>query len=146
VSATIEPAAPADLPAILALLSASALPPNGLEAHLATTLVARDGGALVGCAALEPYGGAALLRSVAVDAAHRGRGLGGRLTRRALDLAAARGARTVYLLTTTAGDFFPRFGFRATAREAVDPAVRRSVEFTTACPADALAMRLDLGP
>jgi amino-acid N-acetyltransferase len=143
-SATIAPATPADLAAIHALLRASELTLDGFDAHLATTLAARHGERVVGCAAIEPYDGTALLRSVAVASDHRGSGLGARLTRAALDLAHARGARTVYLLTTTAGDYFPRFGFRPVARDAVDEAVRGSVEFTTACPASALAMALDL--
>jgi len=136
----ISPATPADLPAIFELLQRSALPRDGLDAHVATTLVARDANGLVGTAALELYGTAALLRSVAVAAERRGRGLGAALTATALDLARRRGVRTVYLLTETAAEFFPRFGFRPIPRPAVDPAVLGSAEFTTACPASALVM------
>ena len=132
---TIEAARNSDLRAVLALLERSGLPPDGLSEHMATTLVARDGDAIVGSAALELYGGAALLRSVAVHGALRGQGLGQRLTRAALDLAGQHGITTVYLLTETAGDFFPRFGFHLTERTAVEPAVQQSVEFTSACPA-----------
>lgn len=140
----ITSATPADLAPILDLLARSKLPGEGLADHLTTTLVAREQDSLVGCAALELYGRAALLRSVAVDPAWRGRGLGLRLTQAALDLARRHEVHTVYLLTETAGDFFPKCGFRRTTREAVDPAVRRSVEFTTVCPASALTMALDL--
>jgi len=136
----ISPATPADLPAIFELLQRSALPRDGLDAHVATTLVARDANGLVGTAALELYGTAALLRSVAVAAEQRGRGLGAALTATALDLARRRGVRTVYLLTETAAEFFPRFGFRPIPRPAVDPAVLGSAEFTTACPTSALVM------
>ncbi len=136
----ISPATPADLPAIFELLERSKLPRDGLDAHVATTLVARDANGLVGTAALELYGTAALLRSVAVAAEQRGRGLGAALTATALDLARRRGVRTVYLLTETAAEFFPRFGFRPIPRPAVDPAVLGSAEFTTACPASALVM------
>ena len=89
----ISPATPADLPAIFELLQRSALPRDGLDAHVATTLVARDANGLVGTAALELYGTAALLRSVAVAAEQRGRGLGAALTATALDLARRRGVR-----------------------------------------------------
>ena len=134
----------ADLPGILDLLARGRLPPDGLAEHLASTLVARDGRRVVGSAALELYGRVGLLRSVAVDEALRGQGLGVRLTTVALDLARAHRLATVYLLTETAGGFFPRFGFRPIARGDVDPAALRSVEFTTACPAGALVMALDL--
>jgi nucleoside-diphosphate-sugar epimerase/N-acetylglutamate synthase-like GNAT family acetyltransferase len=140
----IRPAVTRDLPDITTLLAASALPLAGLEAHVATTLVARRNARIVGCAAVETYGAAGLLRSVAVDETRRGEGLGHQLTQAALDLARARGLKTVYLLTTTAAKFFPRFGFREIARDDVDPAVQRSVEFTKACPASAVAMRADL--
>jgi amino-acid N-acetyltransferase len=108
-------------------------------------LVARDGEAVVGSAALERYGDAALLRSVAVEEPRRGTGLGAALVGAALDLARAEGVGEVYLLTTTAPDYFPRFGFRPVARDAVAPAVTQSVEFTSACPASALAMRARVG-
>ena len=141
---TIAAATSADLPALLELLGQSALPTAGLADHLDTTLVAHEAGHVVGSAALELYGTTALLRSVAVAPGLRGRGLGQELTRHALALARRRKIRTVYLLTETAGGFFPRFGFRAISRDAVDPAVQRSVQFTSACPTSALAMAAEL--
>jgi amino-acid N-acetyltransferase len=141
---TIAHASAADLTPILALLARTDLPPDGLRDHLATTLVARSGQAIVGCAALELYGAAALLRSVAVEPSHQGQGLGQQLTRAALDLARQHGVHEVYLLTTTAGAFFPRFGFEPVARTDVPAAVQQSVEFTSACPVSALVMRLRL--
>jgi len=136
----ITPAVPADLPAILELLAASKLPRAGIEDHVASTLVARADSDVVGSAALELYGSAALLRSVAVATRLRGRGLGAALTVAALDLARRSGVRTVYLLTETAGRFFPKFGFTAITRAQVDPVVLESPEFTTACPKSALVM------
>jgi amino-acid N-acetyltransferase len=81
---------------------------------------------------------------VAVAPEHRGTGLGIRLTKAALDLAASRRVPAVYLLTETAGGFFPRFGFRPIPRSAVPAGVLGSVEFTSACPASALVMKLAL--
>jgi amino-acid N-acetyltransferase len=141
-SPTIGPAVPTDLPAILDLIDRSKLPHAGLDQHVVSTLVARDGDRIVGTAALELYGGSALLRSVAVAAELRGQGLGQALTRAALELARSRGVRTVYLLTETAAQFFPKFGFRPVSRAAVDTHVLGSTEFTTACPASALVMAL----
>jgi amino-acid N-acetyltransferase len=141
---TIEPAQARDLAAVLDLLRRSQLPTDDLERHLGTTLVARRDGRVIGSAALEMYGTAALLRSVAVDPGARGEGLGHRVTEAALDLARTRGVTTVYLLTTTAGDFFPRFGFHRIERSAVDAAVQASIEFTTACPSSALVLARDI--
>jgi amino-acid N-acetyltransferase len=143
---TLEPAAPADWPAICALLQQSGLPLDGLADHLAHTLVARAGSEIVGCAALEWYGRYALLRSVAVAAGLRGSGLGHRLTQAVLAQARHEEVQAVYLLTETAANFFPRFGFQTVERSQVPPAVCQSVEFTTACPTSALAMELTLNP
>jgi amino-acid N-acetyltransferase len=137
---TLELASEADLAPVLALVQACQLPIAGLEQHLGTALVARDRGELVGSAELEMYGECALLRSVAVATHMRGRGLGQRLVRAALDLARQRGVRSVYLLTETAGEFFPRFGFHPIDRASVPEPVKTSVELTSACPESALAM------
>ncbi len=140
----IEPTHAGDLPEVLALLERSGLPRDGLRDHIAAALVARSGARVVGSAALELYGEAALLRSVAVEPALRGQGLGRRLALAALDLAREHGAAEVYLLTETAAEFFSRLGFRPIARAEVAPEVQRSVEFASACPASATAMRSEL--
>jgi amino-acid N-acetyltransferase len=144
-SVTIAPARPADLAEILALLQRSRLPAAGLASHVWSAVVARDGGRVVGSAALELYGGSALLRSVAVEAELRGQGVGRRLATAALALAREHGVLTVYLLTETAAEFFARLGFSRLDREEVDPAVRQSAEFREACPASAVSMVLRLG-
>ena len=137
----IEPAHERDLPEIHKLLERLQLPPDGVGDHLRTMLVARDGARVVGTAALELYADGALLRSVAVDPAHQGRRLGHDLTEAALQLARAHGARAVFLLTTTAERFFPRFGFEPIGRDEVPASVQASVEFRSACPASAIVMR-----
>ena len=140
----IEAAKPEDAPAIFALLETNALPVEGLADHMATALVARVAGKVVGCAALEVYGESALLRSVAVAAEWRGHGLGVELAQSALRLARERGVTCVYLLTETAPDFFSRLGFRFIERAYVALDVQQSVEFTNACPLTAPVMVIDL--
>jgi amino-acid N-acetyltransferase len=142
---TIDQALQTELQAISNLLDRSALPTEGLAEHLSNSLVARDGERVLGSAALEIYGREALLRSVAVDEILRGQGWGVRLTQAALDRAAQLGIQTVYLLTETAGDFFPSFGFTPIARSEVPANVRQSVEFTTLCSESALAMVKQIG-
>ena len=137
---TIRPALQTDLPAIDDLLVRCGLPIEGLAEHISSTLLARDYDRIVGSAALEIYGTDALLRSVDVDESLRGKGWGVRLTQAALERAIQVGILNVYLLTETAGDFFPRFGFIRTARSEVPENVRQSVEFTTLCPESSLVM------
>ncbi|HET8844467.1 MAG TPA: arsinothricin resistance N-acetyltransferase ArsN1 family A [Ktedonobacteraceae bacterium] len=139
-SSGIEGAKPSDLAALLALLVRADLPQEGIPSALSTTVVARQAGQAVGCAALEIYGTSALLRSVAVDPTYRERGLGQQLVEERLQAARKLGIREVYLLTETAHNYFPRFGFRLIERSAVAPAIHASVEWTSACPQTAQAM------
>jgi N-acetylglutamate synthase-like GNAT family acetyltransferase len=140
----VEQASPHDLAAMEALLTANQLPTVGLRDSLGTALVARVGSRTIGSVALEVYPSGVLLRSVAVDTAWRGRGIGHQLTSAALDLARNLGADAAYLLTTTAGDFFPRFGFTPVERPHVPDDVKQSIEFRSACPSSALVMRAAL--
>lgn len=128
-----------DLPHLRALLDSHRLPLVGVEDNLAHTLVADRDGAVVGCAALEYHGRAALLRSVAVDNRLRGRGLGRRLVERLLG-SVEPPVRRIVLLTETAPDFFARLNFRPIERRRVPAAVRASSEFTGACSLSAVAM------
>lgn len=136
---TIRPATAADFEPICALLQQHHLPLDGLPPSLEGFFVAEADGALAGVAGLEPYGRAALLRSVAVQTP--GTGVGGALVRHVLQQADDEGTETVYLLTTTAADYFPRFGFQPVSRAEVPEAVTASVEFQGACPASAAVLR-----
>lgn len=140
----IEAAREHDLPEIRALLDRLHLPLAGVDEHVSTMLVARNGDQIVGTAALEMYADGALLRSVAVEPRQQGKQIGHQLTEAALRLAATRGANTVFLLTTTAERFFPKFGFEQISRDQVPSSVRASVEFQSACPASASVMRKPL--
>lgn len=138
-----------DWVAVSTLLTEARLPLAGAREHLGDFIVAEGaGGAVLGCAALERYTSAGatsgLLRSLAVATDARGLGLGALLVGRLLATAQADGLANVTLLTTTAADYFPRFGFRVIARDEAAPAVRVSVEFREACPTSATAMSLAL--
>jgi amino-acid N-acetyltransferase len=145
-STVVRPASAADWPAIERLLRARDLPPDGAHSHLDAFLVAEKDRVVVGCAGLERYEDAALLRSVAVAEPLAGRGVGKELVVHSIDLARRRGVRELYLLTNTAADYFPRFGFERLPREALPTALSASEELRGACPASAIAMRLVLLP
>jgi amino-acid N-acetyltransferase len=138
---TIRVAAPGDFAGVVRLLEAADLPTAGLDRSLPDFLVAEESGRVVGAVGLEVYGDCALLRSAVVDAGRRGSGLGIDLVDSLLQRAETRGMREIYLLTTTAEHFFPRFGFVKISRDDVAPAVRASEEFRGACPDFAIAMR-----
>jgi amino-acid N-acetyltransferase len=88
----------------------------------------------VGLVGLELYGPAALLRSLVVANGARSAGLGSALVERAEAHARERGARSLYLLTTTAESFFSRRGYLAAARESAPASIRNCREFADLCP------------
>lgn len=134
------PAAPEDLGAIRALLERLHLPAADVGAANQSFLVARLGDEVVGCVALEEYGDDALLRSLAVAPRLQGTGVGKALHALIGAEAERRAVRAVYLLTTTAEQFFARAGFTRIDRASVPAALGASAEFRSLCPASAVCM------
>jgi amino-acid N-acetyltransferase len=150
----IRHAQASDLPAIELLLTDADLPTVGVgeivRAHAGDFFVAeteagdRSERLVVGVAGLEVCCDNALLRSVAVRPEWRSHAVGRELVRRIVSDAEARGLHALYLLTTTAEHYFPRFGFERVERRDVAPEIAETVEFKSACPASAVAMKKSL--
>jgi protein-tyrosine-phosphatase/N-acetylglutamate synthase-like GNAT family acetyltransferase len=144
---TGRPARAADRAAVVRLLDDAGLPLDGLDDQFpGGHVVAERDGVPVGVAGLERYGDAALLRSLAVDAAARGTGLGRALTADRVLAAREAGATAVYLLTTTAARLFRRLGFADLDRAALPAAVAASPEATTGACATATCLALRFSP
>ena len=106
-------------------LSRSAPPPDAstlariVDSPAITLLIARNGAQIAGTLTLAtfpiPTGIRAWIEDVVVDQAARGLGIGEALTRKALEVAQAAGARTVDLTSrpsrTAAGRLYERVGF-----------------------------------
>lgn len=134
-------AAEETLSAILELVSACALPTTGIREQFPSNyVVLRAGGEVIGCAGLEVHGEFGLLRSVAVSRAFRQCGFGIDLVEERLASAKEQGLAAVYLLTTTASDYFRKLGFTEAQRSNVPAAVRASDEFAAICPASAVCL------
>lgn len=103
-----------------------------------------DGGDPRGWVGLELYGEDALLRSLVVPKERRGRGDGRLLVDAAIAEARGSGVARLWLLTTTAADFFARLGFTAVERSSAPSAIRATREFADICPASAVCMVLPL--
>ena len=131
-----------DLPAVLELLEANKLPTAGVRDHLERYWLEFANENLIGCAGLEVHGKDGLLRSVAVTEKHRSVGLGQKLIQAILEQAKANRLASISLLTETAQDYFPRFGFQISTRDALPESLSASAEFRGACPDSAMAMTL----
>jgi amino-acid N-acetyltransferase len=130
-----------DMPRARALLASCELPTDDLDDASIALVGAFDGGALVGVIGLQSCGDAGLLRSLAVDPAHRDHGVARALCDRVSEVARAREMRELWLLTTTAEAYFTRLGFMLVEREAAPAQVRATTQFASLCPATARVMR-----
>lgn len=132
-------------PGVLAVhqcLAAAELPTDDVTSAMLSDffgLMSADG-TLAGVVGLEVHADAALLRSLAVDSAARGGGLGRQLVDIAERHARSRGVRRLYLLTTTAARFFERLGYAQTDREGVPQAIAGTAQFAGLCPDAAICM------
>ena len=137
-----EPARPHDLRGALDLLGRSELTGQDVAEGWGHYFVVReDDGRVVGVAGLEVHGEDGLLRSVAVDVEYRGQGLAASLVEAAVERAGRLKLRAVYLLTTSARDYFARRSFADCRREEAPAAIRESWEFRTGCPSTAAFMK-----
>jgi amino-acid N-acetyltransferase len=134
------PASAEDLITIRSLLEEAGLPTSDLDSARPEFVVLRADGRVTAAGALQHFGDSALLRSVVVAAARRGRGLGqtvvGELERRARSAHIGQ----LFLLTQTASDFFARLGYRIIERASAPPDMQQSEEFRSLCPASAICM------
>ena len=137
-----EPARPHDLRGALDVLGRAELTEQDVAERWGHYFVVReDDGRVVAVAGLEVHGEDGLLRSVAVDPDYRGQGLAASLVEAAMDRARRVRLRAVYLLTTSARDYFARHAFAEYPREEAPAAIRESWEFRTGCPSTAAFMK-----
>jgi SAM-dependent methyltransferase/N-acetylglutamate synthase-like GNAT family acetyltransferase len=113
-----------DTPAVARLLEAARLPSTGLERT--EGWVVEQAGQIVGHVALELTPDAAVLRSLAVQAGHQGRGL----ARRLMETAETHGGpRTLVLKTDSIGPWAERRGYRRATQDQLPASVLATTQF-----------------
>jgi len=143
---TFRLARPDDFQSIRALLAEEGLPIEDVVAEGSSRFfVAIQDGSLLACAGMEPYGVDGLLRSVAVDKDARHNQLGRTLVGLAERDGWAIGVQRLYLLTTSAAEYFFKLGYRAVDRHAAPAALQSSAQFAALCPASATCMAKTTG-
>lgn len=139
----IEKLTPAQMPEAKSLLQLNNLPTEDLNGK--TNLFGTyEQDVLVGIAGVELYGEHALIRSVCVAENFRSQGMAEILTEHIEQYARRKGACTLYLLTTTAENYFRRKGFISVDRSEIPDAVKQSTEFSFVCPATAAVLKKNL--
>lgn len=97
----------------------------------------------VGCERIDDT--SALLRSLVVVPAERGKGYGKEMAEWMLGRLAEQGIEDVWMITTTATDLGLGLGFVRAARERAPEGVRTTRQFTSLCPSSATLMHKSLG-
>jgi amino-acid N-acetyltransferase len=96
---------------------------------------------VIGTAGLEIFEDCALLRSVSVLKEEQGKGYGKVINEQIESYAKESGINCLYLLTTTAKDFFDKQGYCVIKREESPEALKQTAEFTSLCPSSAVVMK-----
>jgi amino-acid N-acetyltransferase len=108
---TFRPARARDVPRMAELIAAAHLPPLFIEEYIDGFITAQQGAELIACGGIEIYDDCGVIRSVVVDEAVRGFGLGGKLAE--LLMAKGREAEVtdLFLFTADALPFWQHYGF-----------------------------------
>ena len=125
---------------VLRMLQAQKLPVTDItEDTLLYGLQEND--RLIGTAGLDIFEDCALLRSVSVIAGLQGKGYGKTLNQQVERFAKEAGINCMYLVTTTAKDFFERQGYCVIGREDAPAAIKQTEQFSGLCPSSAVVMK-----
>jgi amino-acid N-acetyltransferase len=127
----------------IAILQQQNLPTSDLDEDKLLYLL-MNGEETIGTAGLEIFEDCALLRSVSVIKEEQGKGYGRVINDEIENFAKESGINCLYLLTTTAKDFFDKQGYCVIKREQTPIAVQQTAEFTSLCPSTAAVMKKKL--
>jgi amino-acid N-acetyltransferase len=125
---------------LIRLLQANRLPVDDLDESKELYAVIDEHDVLLGCGGLEYAENTALVRSVAVSKDARGKGLGWFINQELEKIAVSKGISSLFLLTTTAKDFFEKQGYKQIDREEAPETIKATAEFSSLCPASAIVM------
>jgi len=133
----------ADLQAVAEFLKSCGLPAQDLTPEILDgfELAFAADGRLVGQIGLEAFGDIGLMRSLAVVPELRGQGLGEQLVAHREAEARRAGLSAVYLLTSSAAEYFRRRAYDDVPRETVPAAVASHAQFRSLCPSSARCLR-----
>ncbi|MDI9246427.1 arsenic resistance N-acetyltransferase ArsN2 [Marinobacter sp. CHS3-4] len=128
--------------ALVELLNRSALPTSDINQPGSIYFYGcHQRGKLIGCVGIQICETVAMLRSLATQEEVRKFGLGQALVKHAELNASLMGIEALYLLTTTAAEFFERLGYRHLCRQQAPAVIRETTQFSELCPSTSSFMR-----
>lgn len=136
---TITPVNQNNFSAAIALLKKNNLPTEDLTDTSKLFVLLKEN-ELLGVIGIEIVENLGLLRSLCVTEESRKNGSGQELVSFIENFARQQGVRHLYLLTTTAENFFNKRQYKKIDRENTPEAIRQSKEFSSICPSSAVVM------
>lgn len=133
-----------DLSVIKDILEKNDLVYEDIENKNIELFLAYKNGLFVGIIGLEQYDNIGLLRSLVVLEEYRDKGYGKEICSGLLNYAKDKKIKEVYLLTTTAKNFFEKINFKVIERKDVPDEIKNTTEFSRFCPDSAICMKMDL--
>ena len=127
----------------IALLKSNSLPTEDIT-DATKVFVSTEGDEVIGTIGIELYDNLGLLRSLAVNNAYRGKGTGKNLVAFIEAFAKNNYINELFILTTTASEFFSGLSYEQIKREHTPTAIKQSTEFTATCPSSAIVMKKSL--
>jgi amino-acid N-acetyltransferase len=143
-SVTLQQADTSHVSYIETVLERNKLPSQDIHSKLDCFYLGYEDAARVGLGGIEVYGSDGLLRSVVIEHSVRGDGFGTALCDALEEQASADGVETLYLLTTTAIEFFADRGYVEIERTAAPPTIQQTIEFEDLCPTTASCLQTSL--
>ncbi len=127
---------------VVPLLSAADLPSSDLaDKDNLVMFGIYDNNRLIASAGIEMQATTGLLRSVVVNQAYRHQGMAKLLVSSAEQWAKDHGLKELYLLTTTASEFFNALGYDVVVRSEVPQQIKETTQFSQLCPCSSLVMK-----
>ena len=140
----IVPASQNSFSAAIALLKRNDLPTEDITPGT-QLFVVEEKDEVIATVAVEYDYNDALLRSLSVSESKRGAGVGAELVCFIEDYVRKQGVENIYLLTTTAADFFLKRGYRLIDRSNVPEFIRQTEEYSIICSSSSTLMKKHIG-
>lgn len=140
---TIVPASQNSFSAAIELLKKNNLPTEDIDTGTQLFVVEEDDKVLATVAVEYDFNNA-LLRSLSVSAEKRKTGIGAELVSFIEDYVQKQGVRNIFLLTTTAADFFLKRGYGIIDRNNVPEFIKNTKEYSVICASSSTLMKKKL--
>lgn len=140
----IEPALESDYKEISYLLNVNELPSSDITEDHVQIFVGLNQQEIIGTIGLQKYDSIGLLRSLVVKDGYKSQKIAGKLLHYIFDYCVMHKITELYLLTTSAEEYFYKYGFQKIERILVPEVIKETKQYQEICPKVAVVMHKSL--